>query len=157
MENSQSIFTMVWDKVNLNLNGKVVEYPLLRIKIAGAPSLVEFISFMSKVESFTEDYQQDYISLTDFSDLYPNKITELLISISSSKLIRSITFVTNQAKMSFVVLGKDSRFSILEKQLKDVNNSSEEKGYSYNYHFIEDESQMKDIAEKFLMEKKSEA
>jgi hypothetical protein len=150
MEDSKDTFSMTWDKVNLTLNGGAVEYPLLRIKIAGDPSFVEFISFMSRIEAFTEDFEKDYISITDFSDLYPNNITERLISISSSKLIRSITFVTNQSKISFVLLGKDSRFSILKKRLEDVNNPSEEKGYSYNYFFIEEEAQLVGIAEKFF-------
>ncbi|MEI7579879.1 MAG: hypothetical protein WCJ58_07675 [bacterium] len=150
MEKSKDLFAMKWDKVNLKLNGKVVKYSLLRIKIAGAPSLVEFVNFIIKIESFTEKFKRDYISLTDFSELLPNIIIERLISISSSRLIRSIIFVSNKSKMSFVLLGKDSKFSVLKKHLMDVNSPSEDKGYSYNYFFIEEEAQLAKTAEKFL-------
>lgn len=150
MNVSEDNFSMKWDKVNLKINGKVVEYPLLRIKIAGDPPLSKFIGFMSEVESFTEDFEKDYISITDFTDLYPNKIIERLISISSNNYIRSITFVSNQSKISFVLLGKDSKLSVLKKQLKNVNSTMEKKSYKYNYHFIEDESEMVSIAEGFF-------
>lgn len=150
MEDTNEKFSINWDKVNLRIKGELVEYPLLRVKISGDPSLVEFVKFMSKIESFTENFAKDYISITDFTNLNPNKITESLISLSSNRLFKSITFVSNQSKMSFVLLGKDSRLTVLRKRLEDVNTTTEQKDYAYNYRFIEEESQITTMAEEFL-------
>ena len=150
MGSPEDNFSISWDKIDLKINGKIVKYPLLRVKISGDPSFAKFISFMGDIESFTEDFKDDYISITDFTELEPNKITERLISVSSNKYIRSITFVSNQSKISFVLLGKDSKLSILKKELTKVNETADDKDYSYNYHFIEEESQMVNIAEKFF-------
>lgn len=153
MEVNNQNFLITWDKVKLNINGELIDYPLLRIKISGAPSLVEFIRFMTKIESFTESFKDDYISITDFTDLDPNKVIETIISLSSNKLVRTMTFVSNQSKISFVVLGKDSKLTVLRKRLEDVNTTTEENAYSYNYRFIEEEAQMIGIAEEILNRK----
>lgn len=150
MDISDKKFSIVWDKVNLKINAEIVEYPLLRVTISGSPSLVDFIGFMGKIESFTENFENDYISITDFTNLDPNKITESLISLTSNRLVRSLTFVSNQSKISFVLLGKDSRLLILKKRLTEMSEADKDKSYSYNYFFIEEESQMVGIAEGFL-------
>lgn len=144
-------FSLKWDKINLKIEGKDTEYPLLRVVIKGDPSFLEFLDFMGKIESFIKDQDKDYISITDFSNLHPNKAIERAISMSSSKILRSVIFVSNRSKLSFVLLGKDSDLSILKKLLVDANKKLPGKSsYSYNYYFIEEESQMKSIAEKFF-------
>jgi hypothetical protein len=150
MDANSDNFKIYWDKLKLNLNGQLVDYPLLRIKISGDPPLVEFIKFMSKIESFTENFKDDYISVTDFTDLKPNKILESVISLSSNSLVRTMTFVSNQSKISFVVLGKDSKLTVLRRRLEDVNQAPDKDAYSYNYRFIEDESSMVEIAQEIL-------
>jgi len=155
MEDANDKLIIAWDKLTLNINGGVVDYPLLRVKISGDPSLVELIRFMRKIESFTEDFKDDYISITDFTNLTPNKITESLISLSSNPIVRTMTFVSNQSKISFVLLGKDSKLTVLRKRLEDANKATEENAYSYNYRFIEEESQMVRIMEEFLMQNRS--
>ncbi len=153
MEETNEHLIIKWDKLKLNINGKFVDYPMLRVKFLGDPSFVDLMMSMVKIESFTENFKEDYISITDFTELIPNKIIESLISFSSNRVLRSITFVSNQSKMSFVLLGKDSKLTILKKRLEDVNKATEEKDYSYNYRFIEEESQMSALAEEYLNRK----
>lgn len=153
MEEVNDRFTIRWDKINLVINNRPIEYPLLRVKISGDTSLVEFVKYMSKIESFTESFEGDYISITDFTDLSPNKIIESLISVSSNRLLKSLTFVSNQSKISFVLLGKNSKLTVLRKRLEDVNTITEGGSYAYNYRFVEDEDQMARIAEEFLNQK----
>lgn len=150
MEIPKEIFSISWDSLEVDINSRMIKYPLLRVKISGDPSLSMFIRIMRKIESFTEDFDKEYISLTDFTELVPNKVTESLVSVSSNRYLRTVMFVSNQSRMSFVLLGMNSKLSGLKKKLKDVNTKEKELDYSYDYHFIESESEMKGIAEKFL-------
>ena len=150
MGESEDVFKISWDKVKIKIDDKSVDFPLLRVKISGDPSLAKFINIMRKIEDFIGDFEKDYISLTDFTDLVPNKVIESLVSASSSRLMRSIVFVSNQSKISFVLLGENSQLTVLKKKLTEINQGSKEKDYSYNYHFIEKESEIKGIAEKFF-------
>jgi hypothetical protein len=151
MEIPKEMFNIDWDSLEIDFGSKKVKYPLLRIKISGDPSLSMFIKMMRSIESFTEDFEKEYISLTDFTELVPNKVTESLLSISSNRYLRTVLFVSNKAQISFVLIGENSKLSVLKKKLMDVNNKEKELDYSYDYHFIEKESDIIDIVKKSLV------
>lgn len=153
MNNSNTGLSIEWDNLDLNINGETRKYPLLKVVIWGSLKLSEVLTFMDKIKEETETFTEEYISSTDIINLKPSKLLEWILNITTSNSIKFLIGVQNAAKLSFVILGKDSEMKQLRKRLESLNDINDEDDYSYNYIFIEEETELKNLAEKALSEK----
>jgi hypothetical protein len=71
---------------------------------------------MGEISNATQGKKEDYISLTDFTKLDAGFLVESILSVSMGKSLKKLIGVKNKAKLSFVLLGEDSKMTTLKKK-----------------------------------------
>jgi hypothetical protein len=139
-----------WETIDIKIKDTVVQYPLLIVKIWGNPNLSELLKLMDEIRKTTNNQRDEYLSLTDVTNLEVGFVLESIISISMSKALKNLIGVKNKARLSFVLLGKDSDKQQLKKRLEDINVKKDKQDYSYTYIFIEKRNRMRKMIEEIL-------
>ncbi len=149
MSYNQSL-TVKTEKITLNINDDVKEYPLLKVVISGKPKISDIVELIFNIEKEVNQIGSDYLSVTDFTSLDIGQFVEKILSMTIDKYLKNLVHIKNSAKISFVLLGDDSKMDILRKKLEKINEEKTDKDYSYNYFFIKDLEEVKEIAEREL-------
>lgn len=147
---SNKDLSIKWEKLKLDINDSSLEYPLLVVKIWGSPNLGEIFRFMKQIDKATEDIDKEYISLTDFTNLNVGALLESILSISMSDALKKLIGVRNKSRLSFVLIGKDTKMKRLRRRLESLNKEKIKGNYAYNYVFIESKDELKKRAEELL-------
>lgn len=122
--------------------------PLLRVTIAGVPTIGGLVALMKQLRLITRTIKGEYIAITDLSMLEVNKVFESFILFGMEKSYKIFLSVKNQAKISFVVLGKKQNNRLISDTLQRINRDIVKEDYSYKYYFLEDESKIGELVEK---------
>ncbi len=122
--------------------------PLLRVTISGVPTIGGLVALMKQVRLMTSTIRGEYIAITDLSNIEVNKIFESFILFGMEKSYKIFLSVKNQAKISFVVLGKKQNNRLISDTLQRINSDIVKEDYSYKYYFLEDESKIGELVEK---------
>lgn len=135
-------------------SGDVIKMPLMRVIISGTPKFSEVVDLMKEIKRVSGEFEEEYISVTDMSDLKINKLLQTLILNGMQGSYKKLLSVENPSKLSFVILNSDSEgSSALKKSLEDINEINvNEKDYKYKYVFLNDESKVSDVAGELLGE-----
>lgn len=133
-------------------SGEDIKMPLMRVIISGTPKFSEVVDLMKEVKRVSGEFKDEYISVTDMSDLKINKLLQTLILNGMQSSYKKLLSVENPSKLSFVILNPNSEgSSALKKSLEDINESdAEEKDYKYEYVFLDDESKVGEVAGEIL-------
>jgi hypothetical protein len=124
------------------------------IAIFGTPGLSDIMHLMGEVKNTAKDLSDDYISVTDLSDLSINTILGKIILSGMESTYKSILSVGKPSVLSFVILGETQSYKdMLSKTLKNINEqkTNTEKDYKYRYYFVKSKLEIKNIAEQILM------
>jgi len=144
------VLSAEWETIKLEINGPPVEYPLMVVKIWGNPSLSALLKLMGAIKQMARSTSKEYISLTDLTHLNAGFLLESVLSLSMSASLKVLIGVKNKAKLSFVLLGRDTNMETLKKKLLNLNTMKANQDYTYRYLFIENKDQIKALAEKIL-------
>lgn len=147
---NQENWAVTWDRQTLNLSGKDVSYPLLRVTIYRILGLRDVAILMGKIRAETRNAGTEYLALTDLSRLRANAFIESFMIAGTESMFKTLLAVPNASKLSFVLLNKDSKSKYLKRHLESTNKYPGNPSYSYNYVYINDIKDLANMAEILL-------
>lgn len=135
--------------------GKHHEIPMLRVTIAGTPSIGDISRLMAEIRNLTSSINENYIALTDLTKLKVNDFFRRIILYGMEKTYKSFLSVKNQAKISFVILGAtQERNEAVVSTLTRINDEISGLDYQYSYFFLSDEKKVAQIVLKYFFTSK---